>query len=215
MLPEIPIGAGPAAPPDVEPRRCVGGAAPGATDRSGEVEPASLPSTTEAALRYLASVSRARSVVEVGTGSGATALALLAGMAPDGVLTSIDLDPRAQHVARAALAEAGVANNRTRLITGLAPEVLSRLAEGSYDLVLVDAAKREYPRYLELGVRLLRPGGTMLFTGVLPDREPHDPARGDVDTLALRELVRAIDEDEQLVPVVLPVGSGLLALARV
>ncbi|MBA8822949.1 putative O-methyltransferase YrrM [Saccharopolyspora lacisalsi] len=186
--------------------------APDVADKSPA--PESLPATTEAALRYLTSVLRARAVVEVGTGSGATSLALLEGMHPDGVLTSIDIDPEAQRLARAAFAEAGVPAKRTRLITGLAPQVLPRLAEGAYDLVFVDAAKREYPRYLELGVELLRLGGTMVFTGVLAD-EPHDPARRDVDNLALQELVRAVDEDERLLPAVFPVGAGLLALARV
>lgn len=219
MLPETPTDNDPAGRDHTERRGADSGVAAGssavsATDgHPASAEPVSLPVSTGAALRFLASVLRARAVVEVGTGSGATALALLEGMAADGVLTSIDHDPDAQRAARAMLAAAGTASNRTRLITGLARQVLSRLTEGAYDLVLVDAARPELPSYLEPGVRLLRPGGVLVFRGVGPDRDRGDTARR--DTAALRELIRAVHADASLVSVALPVGEGLLATARV
>lgn len=173
-----------------------------------------LPVSTGATLRFLVSVLRARAVVEVGTGSGATALSLLEGMATDGLLTSIDLDPDAQRRARAAFAEAGIPGNRTRLITGVAQEVLCRLTESAYDLVLVDATKPDYLGYLEPGKRLLRPGGTLVFRGIAPEDGLRDPAWRDSEAAALHELVRAVRADPSLVPVALPVEDGLLAIAR-
>lgn len=165
-------------------------------------------------LRFLTSVLRAKAVVEVGTGSGKSALSLLEGMQHEGVLTSIDIDPDVQRVARETFSNAGVSPSRTRLITGMATEVLPRLAEGSYDLVFLDSAKADYPKYLEFGARLLRPGGAIVFAGVRTGDGESVQARRDPETLMLRDLTRAIQDDEGLVQVSLPIGSGLLAVAR-
>lgn len=168
-----------------------------------------------AALRFLATVLRAKTVVEVGTGAGVSGVWLLRGMAPDGVLTSIDVDPEHQRAARRAYTEAGIAAGRTRLILGRALDVLPRLTDAVYDLVFVDAAKTEYPRYLELGVRLLRPGGVIAFDNVLWHGRVVDAAERDPDTTALREVTRLAREDDRLVPLLLPLGDGLLAAAKV
>ncbi|MFC5055074.1 O-methyltransferase [Saccharothrix xinjiangensis] len=167
-----------------------------------------------AALRFLAAALRAKAVVEVGTGAGVGALYLLGGMPAAGVLTSIDVRPEHQRAARVAFAEAGVAVSRTRLITGRALDVLPRLADGAYDLVFVDAAKSEYPRYLQEGVRLLRPGGVIAFDNVLWHGRVVDPAHRDADTVAMREVARTVRDDDRLVPVILPLGDGLLVAAK-
>jgi predicted O-methyltransferase YrrM len=166
-----------------------------------------------ATLRFLAAALRAKAVVEVGTGAGVSGLSLLRGMAPDGVLTSIDLEPEFQRVARKLFAEAGYPPGRTRLIIGRALDVLPRLTPGGYDLVFVDAARIEYPSCYELGVSLLRRGGVIAFHNVLAGGRVIDPARRDPETLALREVARAFREDERLVPALLPVGGGLLVAA--
>ncbi|MDR7302837.1 O-methyltransferase [Haloactinomyces albus] len=217
VFPEKPTDNEPAGRNDAGRRGADSGVVSLRGNHAGSAEASVLPVSTGATLRFLTSVLRARAVVEVGTGSGATALSLLEGMAADGLLTSIDLDPDAQRTARAALTEAGVPGNRTRLITGVAQEVLLRLTEGAYDLVLIDATKPDYSAYLEPGKRLLRPGGTLVFRGIVPDSDLGDPARrnpGTPRTAALHELLRAVHADPSLVPVALPVEDGLLAIAR-
>jgi predicted O-methyltransferase YrrM len=167
-----------------------------------------------AALRFLAATLQARAVVEVGTGAGVSGLCLLSGMAPDGVLTSIDIEPEVQRAARRAFTEAGTSAGRMRLIMGQALEVLPRLTDGGYDLVFFDATKGEYPRYHEQGVRLLRPGGVIAFANVLGTGRVPDPGRRDLEMTALREVVKAVREDARLVPVLLPVDDGLLVAAK-
>jgi predicted O-methyltransferase YrrM len=173
-----------------------------------------IGTTGGAALRFLAAVLQAKAVVEVGTGAGVSGLCLLSGMAPDGVLTSIDIEPEVQRQARRAFTGAGVPAGRMRLIMGQALEVLPRLTDGGYDLVFFDAAKAEYPRYHEQGVRLLRPGGVLVFADVLGPGRTADPGRRDQETTALREVAKAVREDRRLVPVLLPVDDGLLVAAR-
>ncbi|HWR47707.1 MAG TPA: O-methyltransferase [Pseudonocardiaceae bacterium] len=167
-----------------------------------------------AALRFLASALVARAVVEVGTGAGTSGLWLLRGMAPDGVLTSIDVEPEHQRAARQAFAEAGFPPCRYRLIMGQALDVLPRLTDGGYDLVFVDAAKPDYPRYLETGVRLLRPGGVIAFDNALWSGKVADPALRDPSSTALREVGAMVRDDETLIPLMLPLGDGLLLALR-
>ncbi len=167
-----------------------------------------------AALRFLAGALSARSVVEVGTGAGTSGLWLLRGMAADGVLTSIDVEPEHQRAARQTFLDAGFTASRFRLIMGQALEVLPRLTDGGYDLVFVDAAKPEYPRYLEAGVQLLRPGGVIAFDNVLWGGRVADPAHRDPATAALREVSSMARDDERLFPVLLPIGDGLLVAAK-
>ena len=167
-----------------------------------------------AALRFLAAATAARAVVEVGTGAGVSGLWLLRGMRPDGVLTTVDKDPEHQRAARQAFAEAGVPSGRARLITGAALEVLPRLADGGYDLVFVDAAKTEYGDYLTEALRLLRPGGVVAFDNVLWHDKVADPAQRDPETVAMRDLGRAVRDDERLVPVLLHASDGLLAAVK-
>jgi predicted O-methyltransferase YrrM len=164
-----------------------------------------------AALRLLAAAGNARSVVELGTGTGVSGLWLLGGMAPDGVLTSVDVEPEHQRAAREAFAEEGIAPGRFRLINGSAAEVLPRLTDGAYDLVFVDADKPSYPTYLAQAIRLLRPGGIVALDNVLWSDKVADPSVRDADTVALRDLGRAVRADERLIPAMLPVGDGLIA----
>lgn len=167
-----------------------------------------------AALRFLAGALSARSVVEIGTGAGTSGLWLLRGMAADGVLTSIDVEPEHQRAARQTFLDAGFTPSRFRLIMGQGLEVLPRLTDGGYDLVFVDAAKPEYPRYLEAGVQLLRPGGVIAFDNVLQGGRVADPAQRDPATTALREVNSMARDDERLLPVLLPIGDGLLVAAK-
>jgi len=167
-----------------------------------------------AALCFLAATIAARAVVEVGTGTGVSGLWLLRGMAPDGVLTSIDVDPESQRAARSAFLAAGYGPSRLRLINGMGLEVLPRLTDAAYDLVFVDALPVEYPHHLDEAVRLLRPGGIVVLDDVLRGGRVGDAAASDPATLAVREVARQVRDDERLVPVLLPVGDGLLCALR-
>jgi predicted O-methyltransferase YrrM len=167
-----------------------------------------------AALRLLAATARARAVVEIGTGTGVSGIWLLRGIRDDGVLTTVDIEPEHQRLARESFVDAGFKPNRMRLIVGRALDVLPRLADGGYDLVFCDGDKREYPDYLAEATRLLRPGGVVAFDNALWHDRIADPAQRDPESVAIREAGRALAEDERFVPALLPVGDGLLVATR-
>ncbi len=167
-----------------------------------------------AALRLLAAAVGARAVVEVGTGTGVSGAWLLRGMRPEGVLTSVDIEPEHQRAARETFTEAGFPANRFRLISGSALDVLPRLTDGVYDLVFCDGDKMEYADYLDQALRLLRPGGVVVFDNALWHDRVADPAQRDGVTVTIRELGRTMRDDERLLPALLPVGDGLLTAVR-
>ena len=167
-----------------------------------------------ATLRFITAALGAKAVVEIGTGCGTSGIWLLRGMRRDGVLTSVDVEPEHQRLARRAFTDAGFASNRFRLILGKASDVLPRLTDGGYDLVFCDADKQEYPGYLTAALRLLRPGGVVAFDNALWGGRVTDPGQDDPETVAIREVAEQVRQDERLVPLLLPVGDGLLAAVK-
>lgn len=167
-----------------------------------------------ATLRMLAAAIGARHVCEIGTGAGTSGLWLLAGMSADGVLTTIDISAEHQRAAKEAYVAAGYAHQRTRVITGAAAEVLPRMTDGAYDLVLVDADKPSYPTYVEHAIRLLRPGGVLALDNMLWHDKVADPASRDKVTSTLRALGKQLREDDQLLCTLLPVSDGLLVCVK-
>jgi len=163
-----------------------------------------------AALRFLACAVGARTVVEIGTGCGSSGIWLLRGMRPGSTLTSVDTEPEYHRMARKAFAQAGFAPNQCRLILGRALDVLPRLSDGTYDMVFCDADPRDYPDYLSAALRLLRVGGIVAFNNAL--LAGTSPDAGD-DDLAL-DLASQVRADERLVPVLVPLGDGLLAAVK-
>ena len=161
-------------------------------------------------LRLLAAAGSAKSVVEIGTGTGVSGVWLLRGMRTDGVLTTIDVENEHQRIARRIFVEAGFAPSRTRIITGRALDVLPRLADGVYDLVFVDADATEFGACADAALRLLRPGGVLIVNGALAGGRIGDPAARDADTVTIRDTLRTIRESEEWIPALIPSGAGLL-----
>lgn len=150
----------------------------------------------------------------MGTGTGVSGLWLLAGMNSEGVLTTIDSEMEHQRAAKEAFAAAGVKSTRTRTISGRALEVLPRLADSAYDLVVIDCDPDRASDYCDQGLRMLRPGGALVVVNALWHDRVADPARRDEATVAMRELGKQLRADEDLLTSLLPVGDGLLAAVR-
>ncbi len=174
-----------------------------------------------ASLRFLACAVGARTAVEIGTGCGSSGIWLLRGMRPGSTLTSVDIEPEYQRMARKAFTMAGFAQNQCRLILGRALDVLPRLSDGTYDMVFCDADARDYLDYLTAALRLLRPGGVVAFNNALLAGPPGDGGEDDDSSpdlasidIASLDLAGQVRVDDRLVPVLWPLGDGLLAAIK-
>lgn len=167
-----------------------------------------------AIVRTLAAAIDAKNVVEIGTGAGVSALWLLDGMHPDGVLTSVDIEAEHQLIAKDAISQAGIAPNRVRLINGRADEVLDRLTESAYDIVLIAGKPAELSGNISRALTLLRTGGVLIIDRALWNDKLADPAQRDPDTVAMRGAVEALADGDEFVGSLLPVGGGLLVAVK-
>ena len=159
----------------------------------------------------IAAVGRALNIVEIGTGGGVSGLWLLRG-APQATLTTIDVEPEHLGAARQAFAQAKVPPARARFITGRAAEVLPRMNEASYDIVLVDAEPEGVIEYVEHGLRLVRPGGTVLIPRVLAGGAVADPVKRDEVTTAYRSLIQEVAQSPAVLGALNAAREGLLQL---
>jgi predicted O-methyltransferase YrrM len=175
---------------------------------SAEFAVAAVTPSVGAALRLLAATARARAVVEIGTGLGVSGLWLLDGMRADGVLTTIDLEPDHQAMAKQSFAAAGYTPSRTRLIAGSARTVLPRLADDAYDLVFVDGAMEDYPHCVSAAHRLLHQDGLLVVHNALGG------ATSDLAAHTVRELIAYLREAPEWAPALLPTGPGLLCATK-
>jgi predicted O-methyltransferase YrrM len=170
---------------------------------------------TGAYLRHLAHQLSAQSVVEIGTGSGVGALWLLEGMMSSGTLTSIDDEMEHTNIAKMALAEADIAQPRFRLITNSVMDVMTKLTDRAYDLVVF----RHNPEDLSFAIseahRVLRSGGVFVIDNFFGGSKVQDPAQRDPKTIALREAGKSIKADtDAWVTTLIPTGDGLLLATK-
>ena len=160
-------------------------------------------------LELLAASVQAQAVIEVGTGVGVSGAAILAGMTPGGVLTSIDLEAEYQRYARELFESLGHPHQQTRLIAGRALDVLPRFSDGAYDMLVVDADPAEYPAILVQAKRLLRIGGLVIFNGVFASGMA-DPSVRDYEAIAVRDTAAELRNDDDWLLSLLTVGEGML-----
>ena len=175
------------------------------------VEPIAPSTGAQAAIVVAATA--AENIVEIRTGVGVSGLWLLTGGA-NPQLTSIDQELDHQQHARAFFTEAGVASNRVRLITGRALDVLPRMNENSYDIVFIDADPQSVIEYVEHGLRLVRPGGTVLVARALWRGRVADPAARDEVATGFRTLITETSASGAVISALSPVGEGLLQITK-
>jgi predicted O-methyltransferase YrrM len=166
-------------------------------------------------LRHLAYTLSAQSIVEVGTGSGVGSLWLLDGMRISGTLTSIDDEMEHTRIARLAFSDAEIAQTRVRLITNPVLDVISKLTDRAYDLVVLRHNSEDLAFVISESHRILRSGGALVIDNFFGGSKVCDPAQRDPKTVSLRDAGKIIKNDtEHWVSTLIPVGDGLLVATK-
>lgn len=174
---------------------------------TGDLPPSTVNASVLRLLSLCAALTDAHAAVEVGSHGGTTGLALFEGMADDGVLTSVEVDPERLRVAKDAFTAAEIPHARTRLIAADPHEVLSRLTDGHYDLFLSAGKPADHAAFAEQAARLLRPGGIAVFLDVA---DAADPARREPEQLAVRQFTESMHSAEHWLTTLLPLADGVL-----
>ena len=152
-------------------------------------------------------------ILELGTFTGYSALCLAEGLTEDGKLITIEHNDEMEPSIRRNLTLTPL-GEKIELVIGDAIEVLRRLDE-KFDLIFIDADKKQYCDYLDLVIPLLRPGGWILADNTLWDGHIIDPAYDkDKQTIALRAFNDKVMQDERLDKVILPLRDGLTIIRK-
>lgn len=169
-------------------------------------------------LRMMSRMLRPKRILELGTFTGYSAICLAEGLSDDGELITIEHNDELEDVIRHNISQSAHAS-RIRVIIGDAKEILQSnqtlTEDGLFDLVFMDADKREYCAYYERVLPLVRTGGFILADNTLWDGHVVDPAYDkDKQTLGLREFNRLVADDSRVSQVILPVRDGLTIIYK-
>ena len=165
-------------------------------------------------LEMLVRMTGARRVLEIGTFTGYSALAMAAGLGDDGVLHTIEVDDELESFARSFF-DRSPHGSKIRLHIGSALDIAPQLGE-CFDLVFIDGDKREYPAYYRMLMgdgatpALVRPGSVLIADNILWSGKVVQPvAHNDRHTQALLEFNRMVVEDPRTENVIVPLRDGL------
>jgi caffeoyl-CoA O-methyltransferase len=167
--------------------------------------------------RFLAMISqmiRPRQVLEIGTYTGYSAICLAEGLAPGGLVHTIDVNEELEEMVRAYLSRAGL-DEQVRYYIGPALEVIPTL-DYAFDLVFIDADKLNNARYYELVLDKVVPGGFILVDNVLWSGKVAQAAdkKIDADTRSILDFNARVQADERVENMLLPLRDGLLMIRK-
>ena len=163
-------------------------------------------------LKMIVEMCGARRVLELGSFTGYSGICLASGLPEDGHLDTLEINDELEDLILEGFSRAGL-RERISLHIGDCLDTLKRFREEGrepYDLVFIDANKRDYPEYYELVFDLVRPGGWILADNVLWDgKVALDPMPQDRQTLGIDSFNRRVASDPRVESVIIPIRDGL------
>ena len=162
-------------------------------------------------LRMLAQMTSATDILELGTFTGYSAICLASALPEGGHLDTLELNDELEDLILEGFDRAGLAD-KIELHIGDCKETVLRLKEEDrmYDIVYIDANKREYCEYYDLVFDMIRPGGLILADNVIWDGKVcQDPLPQDKQTLSIVRFNDMVSADPRVESVILPLRDGL------
>ncbi len=168
-------------------------------------------------LAFLVKLCQARKILELGTFTGYSSLAMAMAMPPEGKLVTCDMSEDWTNIAADAWRKAGVTSKiELRLGPGLA--TLAKLEQegmaSAFDIVFIDANKEDYDGYYESSLRLVKRGGLIILDNMFRGGRVADPASKDPTVTSIQALNAKIARDERVERVLIPVGDGVMLAQR-
>lgn len=161
---------------------------------------------------------QARSVLEIGTFTGYSTLAMMLALPSDGHIVACDISEDYTKVARRYWSEAGVADRITLHIAPASQTLDELLANGkanTFDAAFIDADKESYDVYFERSLGLVRPGGLIMIDNVLRGGDAANPATESEATQSIQALNKKLHQDSRVHLTLVPIGDGVTLLQKV
>ena len=167
-------------------------------------------------LRMLAQMTGATDILELGTFTGYSAICLASALPEGGHLDTLELNDELEDLILEGFDRAGLAD-KIELHIGDCKETVLRLKEEGrmYDIVYIDANKREYCEYYDLVFDMIRPGGLILADNVIWDGKVcQDPLPQDKQTLSIVRFNDMVSADPRVESVIIPLRDGLNVIRK-
>ena len=169
-------------------------------------------------MTMLVSLLGAKRIIEVGTFTGYSSLCMARALPADGLITALDNSAEWTAIAQRFWLKAGV-EDKVNLKLGAAVDSLKLMLDEGHqatiDLIFIDADKESYMSYLDLGLKLLKPNGVMLFDNVLWGGSVVDESNQQKTTVAIRELNDHLLTDSRVEIAMLPLSDGLTMVRKI
>lgn len=160
-------------------------------------------------LKFATQLTGAKSVIEIGTSSGVGGLWIFQGLSHEGVLTTIDAEREHSKIARSIFEEADIPATKYRIITGNLIDVVGKLADNSYELIITRNALDLF-EIVQESFRLLKSGGLLIIDQALSNGKVADTTQRDPESIARRDAIKVVKEDARWSSSVIPIGAGIL-----
>lgn len=163
-------------------------------------------------LSMFSNMIKPKRILEIGTYTGYSALCLAEGLMDGGKLFTIDINEELEDRVRQYFKESEF-NDSIRFLIGDALTIIPDLKE-IWDLVFIDADKKNYTTYFDLVISAVKPGGYIIADNVLWSGKVIDEQCDDEDTIALRNFNDTLMSDSRLDVILLPVRDGLMVARK-
>ena len=163
-------------------------------------------------LSFISKMMQPTRILEIGTFTGYATICLAEGLTQDGEIHTIEVNRELEEMLRAHFKLTNV-ENKIKLHFGPAEQIIQGFPYKSFDLVFIDADKKNNFTYFGLAFEKLKPGGIIIIDNVLWKAKVYG-LENDPDTQAIRELNDRIAADERVEKLILPVRDGLLIIRK-
>lgn len=163
-------------------------------------------------LSLLSKMNSPKRILEVGTYTGYATLCLAEGLVADGIIFTLDINAELEDMVRGNFAKSPL-NDKIKYIIGDAQQSLKLLKEETFDLVFIDADKKNNGTYYDLVFDQVRPGGIIIVDNVLWSGKILSNAQ-DQDTKNISSFNDRVAADERVEKLILPVRDGLLIIRK-
>ena len=185
-------------------------------NKLGDLKKKQVSITQAYFFQFLIKTNNIKSVLEVGTFTGYSALSMGLSLPHDGKIVCLDINKETSTIAGGFFKKANL-ENKIKIILGPANETLDQLNQNKkkFDLIFIDADKENYKNYYEKCFELLKKKGFILIDNVLWHGDVADPSKNDRLTKIIREFNSFIRNDDRITRTILPLGDGITICRKI
>ncbi len=164
-------------------------------------------------LSFFSKLLQPKLILEIGTFTGYSTICLAEGLAENGKIDTIEVNPELENLLKSNFKTAGF-EEKIHLYIGEAFDIFPLLLQKIYDIAFIDADKRNNYKYYEFIVDIIRPGGLIIVDNILRKGKISDPEFQEKDVVLLREFNNKITADQRVENLILPIRDGLMIIRK-